>query len=66
MIKLRPHSRYSLLYQDGSSVRFETLESIPEAKHLIQVRDLKNGEVTDFVDLLLKPWIDIVAETDGE
>ena len=66
MIKLSPHSRYSLLYQDGSSIRFETLESIPEAKHLIQVRDLKTGEVTDFVDLLLKPWVDIVAEGGAE
>ena len=66
MIKLRPHRRYSLLYQDGSTIRFETLEHIPEAKHLIQVRDLKTGEVTDFVDLLLKPWVDIIDEASGE
>lgn len=62
MIKLRPHSRYSLVYQDGSRVQFETLDDIPEAKHLIRVMDLETGEVTDFVELLLKPWIDIVAD----
>lgn len=61
MIKLSPHSLYSLLYQDGTEVRFETMSEVPEAKHLIQVK-LQTGEVTDLVKLLLRPWIDIIAD----
>ena len=60
MITLRPHSRYSLLYQDGTSVQFETLDKVPEAKHLIQVRNLETGEIQDLVTLLLRPWLDII------
>jgi len=60
MIKLRPHSRYSLIYQDGKTITFETLDVVPEAKHLIQIRNLESGIIMDLVRLLLKPWIDIV------
>jgi hypothetical protein len=70
MIKLRPHSRYSLIYQDGKTVTFETLDVVPEAKHLIQVKNLETGKVIDLVMLLLVPWIDIVPimvpAVDGE
>ena len=62
MIKLRPHSLYSLLYQDGTEIQFETMSDVPEAKHLIQVK-LPNGEITDLVKLLLQPWVDIVADS---
>jgi len=65
MIKLYPNKKYSILYAKGKvhsygdTIEFETLDTIPEAKHLIQVRDISTGEIIDLTDLLAHPWLDI-------
>ena len=65
MIQLQPNRKYSILYSKGktysygTTLYFETLDEIPEAKHLIQVRDLATGEIVDLTDFLAHPWLEI-------
>ena len=71
MIHLQPYKRYKILYghghtyPNGHTAYFETLDTIPEAKHLIRVRDTATGEIVDFTDFLSHPWLDI-EEVEGE
>jgi hypothetical protein len=60
MERLIPNSRYRLIYKSEGSVEFETLDHIPEAKHLIRVRRCDTNQETDLVRLLMKPWVDLV------
>ena len=68
MIQLYPNKKYSIHYGDGRSytlgtiLHFETLDTIPLAKHLIQVRDSATGEIVDLMDFLSHPWLDIEEE----
>ena len=65
MTRLYPNKRYRILYAPGhtyvsDTVRdFETLDSVPEAKHLIKVRDVETGKIVDLTDFLIYPWLNI-------
>jgi len=65
MIALRPNKRYKIFYGNGNvysygdTSYFETLDLIPQAKHLIQVKDNATGKIIDLTDLLCHPWINI-------
>ncbi len=60
MIRLLPNTIYSLIYKDGLTLSFKTLERVPEAKHLIKVILVSTGKEVELMSLLLKPWVDIV------
>ena len=67
MERLHPNSRYLLIYQDGEgAIEFETSEHIPEAKHLIRVRLCDTNEEIELIDLLLRPWVDLVKITSAQ
>jgi hypothetical protein len=61
MERLHPNTRYLLVYRDGNhAIEFQTLDHIPEAKHLIRVRRCDTNEEIELIELLLKPWVDLV------
>jgi hypothetical protein len=60
MERLIPNSRYKLIYKSEGAVEFQTLDQIPEAKHLIRVLRCDTNQETDLIRLLMKPWLDIV------
>ena len=71
MIQLRPNRRYKIFYSNGEvfsygdTAFFETLDTIPETKHLIRVKDVTTGEIVDLADFLAHPWLRI-EETEGK
>src|SRR5437773_1198833 len=70
MIQLYPNRTYAIRYskgtvhEDGDLAYFRTFDSIPEAKHLIIVKDLTTGKIVNLVDLLAHPW-NVVEEHNG-
>jgi hypothetical protein len=58
MVQLLPNRTYRICYSDGQTFKdgdeafFQTLDSIPEAKLLIKVRDLHTGNICELVDFL--------------
>jgi hypothetical protein len=62
MIHLQPNHTYKISYikgkvhAEGDVIYFQTLDKIPEAKHLIRVKNLATGELVDLIELLAHPW----------
>jgi hypothetical protein len=62
MIQLKPNNTYRLRYLEGQEHNagdvkyFRTLDDLPEAKHLIRVKDLSTGDIVSLIDLLSHPW----------
>ena len=65
MIPLQPNTHYKIRYtegnvhSDGDVIYFQTLDKVPEAKHLIRVKNLTTGMIVDLVELLAHPWDDL-------
>ena len=79
MIPLEPNRTYKITYADGTTyskgatVYFQTLDTVPLAKHLIKVMDIETGKVINLVELLAHPWDNLVefngtvpSPTDGK
>ena len=64
MTQLKPNRYYKLTYIDGVAVHFKTLDYIPEAKHLISVKDVPTGETIPLIDLLSHPWESLTEISD--
>ena len=60
MIQLFPNRCYKLTYTGGTNTYFKTLDEIPEAKHLIVVKNLATDTFVDLVGLLSHSWASIV------
>jgi hypothetical protein len=62
MIQLQPNKTYRIRYQKGrvhakgDSIYFQTLDKVPEAKHLIKVKHCETEEIVDLIELLSHPW----------
>lgn len=72
MIKLHPNRIYKIQYpennphQHGTTVYFQTLDEVPEAKHLIKVKDCRSGAIMELMLLLSHPWVHLREHTGEE
>ena len=60
MTSLRPNTNYRLYRTDRTTIDFRTLEEVPIAKHLIEVKTKEHERYSLFELLAEKGWIEVV------
>ena len=68
MIHLFPNKTYKITYIEGrlhhagDTLVFQTTDTVPEAKHLIKVKNTETGEIVNLIELLAHPWESLIED----